>query len=530
MKVCLIRPPFVVANDSIYNVGSTGISQGPSIGLALIAASLKENNHNVMAIDCLGEGLEQFTIIEDLAVTINGKLIEDIIEQVPQDIECFGVTMMFSMEWFYYEKVVQCLKQKFPKIPIVVGGEHISAEYMNALTLCPAIDYCVIGEGEITFIELLHALENNVNLKTIKGIAFRDLNKVIVTEKRTRINNLDDLPIPHWDIFPVENYLNAKASQSATNKRSLPILTSRGCPYSCSFCSNEQMWGTELYLRSPEKIIAEIEYLKGKYQIEHLDICDPVGILNKRWALSLLTKLKEAKLNLTWLHGAGTRSEILDEEMLNLFITSGAQRINYAPESGSKTELLRMNKALSLPRITRSIRLAKQKGLVIRTHIMYGSPNQSFKEILETYIFVLKLTVIGVDDIIIHLFSSHPGTQDFENLKINKKINMQEIIASGNYSLFLLEQSYGKTRNIANFSSPLFTATLPLIQSFTYLSHYGLYFILRPWNIITTVRRSLIEKKPVSALENVIFRIYKGLGGKQNQMVRKVPSLSNKAC
>jgi radical SAM superfamily enzyme YgiQ (UPF0313 family) len=148
------------------------------------------------------------------------------------------------------------------------------------------------------------------------------------------------------------------------------------------------MWGTQLVMRDPRSIVDEIKYYKEIYNIEHVDFLDIVGVLNRAWVKELLTLMIKEKLNITWLHGAGTRSEILDEEILKLFKDSGALRIFYAPESGSKTTIKRIKKKVDLDKMLRSMKYAHKIGMSLRAPLIYGFPGQTLKEAFENLFFL----------------------------------------------------------------------------------------------------------------------------------------------
>lgn len=507
MKVCLIRPPKVVAAGTAYAIGSNAFSQAPSIGLAYIAGAAEKAGHHVDLVDCLGEGLYTFHRVPGYQVVINGINLDEMVARIPKDVEVFGVAMMFSLEWFYYEALVNRLKFEFPNIKIIAGGEHMTAEYKNVFDVNQSIDYAVLGEGEETFAELLNTLENKGNIQDVKGIAFRREGKAVPTLPRVRVKKVDELAPPAWDKFPMKNYLDNNCSQSMLNRRAIPILSQRGCPYDCTFCSNKDMWGTDYNLRDPELVVQEIKGYVQKYQIEHFDFCDAVGVLNRKWIITMLTRLKEENLNITWIHTAGTRSEILDDEVLSLFKATGAQKINFAPESGSKEVLKRMKKHVNLDKLTRSMRLALTKKLILKTHIMYGLPGQTIKEVFQSLAFSLKLSILGVHEVNVHLFSAYPGTKDYKDLLKAGAIDIEKIKSEGKYADFLLSQSYGKFYGIQSWSSNLPAWSLPHLQNFTYLMHFGVYFLLRPWKIFVNINNSLIKKKPISAIENIMYKL-----------------------
>ena len=506
MKVCLIQPPKIIHAASLHAKNSYAYSQSPSLGLATIAGVLKSAGHEVRAVDCLGEGIFNFYRHTNLKIVINGIDLAEMMSRIPIDTEVFGITMMFSYEWFYYEAIVNRIRKQFPQAKIIAGGEHASAEALNILELCCDIDYVVIGEGDETIIELLEIIKSGGSLLNVNGIAFQMECELIKTAPRKRIKAVDDLPLPLWDIFPIFNYLNNNCAHSLENRRAIPILMQRGCPYECTFCTNKAMWGRSLILRSPKAIVEEIKTYIEKYQIEHIDICDSVGILNRPWVIELLTLMKKENLNITWSHPAGTRSEILDEVVLALCKETGAKKIIYAPESGSDELLKRIKKKVNLAKLTSSMKTSIKLGMVAKTHIMFGLPGQNLKEVISTLFFTLKLAIIGVEDLSVHSFVAHPGSQEYQSLIDSGKIDIQKIKNDGLYPQFLLSQSFSEGIALQSWSEGIPHWILSRLERYTYFMFYGVYYLLRPWKIWQNYRNIVVLRKPISGIENLIYR------------------------
>ena len=336
---------------------------------------------------------------------------------------------MFSCEWFLYELLIKKIKLHFPNVPIVLGGEHVTAESTNIMNICPEVDFCVSGEGEQTIIELARAVIGQLTIYGIDGVTFRDHAKVVKNKSRERIKDINSIPVPSWEQIPVHRYHDMGFSMASINRKSMPIVASRGCPYRCTFCTSPQMWGTDLNLRDPQQVVDEIKRYKEKYDIEHIDFLDIVGVLNRAWVKELLTRLIEANLNITWLHGAGTRSEILDEEILGLFKKSNVLRVFYAPESGSKETLKRIKKRVNLDKITKSMKLSNKYDISMRAPLIYGFPGQSLNEAFDNLFFGFYMSFIGVDDVVAHAFSAHPGTELHADLMRMGNINIEKLIA-----------------------------------------------------------------------------------------------------
>ena len=243
MKVMLIFPPSkFVLKDKL------GITSIP-LGLAYLASFLEKDNHEVRIID---------------SATLSYK-IEDIKNRIEEfNPQLVGVTATTSSIYDAYD-VAKLTKSLNPEIKVVIGGPHVTFTAKQTLEECPFIDIVVKREGEETFKELVNTLEsspeNNLLLKKIKGITFRDNGKIEETENRPFIKNLDEIPFPAYHLLPMDRY-------KLEGKRFAAIMSSRGCPFSCIFCSSSALFGKIWRARSPENVIEEIKLLKYKYKVD----------------------------------------------------------------------------------------------------------------------------------------------------------------------------------------------------------------------------------------------------------------------
>ena len=179
-SIALVRPPQVMPVDVL------GISQGtPSIGMAYLNGSLKNANHDVTIVDALGEGLNSFHRYGNSKLLINGLTAEEIPKKIPKSVDVIAISCMFSNEWIYTKLVIQSLAELFPNIPIIAGGEHITADPEFSLRTAPQIDVCVKGEGEKTIIEVIDAILNESAFSEINnnGTIKVDLENYIVHPK-----------------------------------------------------------------------------------------------------------------------------------------------------------------------------------------------------------------------------------------------------------------------------------------------------------------------------------------------------------
>jgi len=244
MKTLFILPP------SKFAIKDTVGIPGMPLGLAYLASVLDEEGHEVKIID---------------APTLNydwGNLRKEIRGFKP---DIVGITSTTSTIYDAY-KVAKLVKEYNSRIKVVIGGPHVSFTPEETLKECSSIDIVVRGEGEEAMKELANSFEMGLPLEEIRGITFRD-DEILQTENRPFIENLDELPFPAYSLLPMDKY-------KAGKKQFANIITSRGCPFSCIFCSSSQLCGKRWRARSPENVIEELEMLEEEYNIQEVEVLD----------------------------------------------------------------------------------------------------------------------------------------------------------------------------------------------------------------------------------------------------------------
>lgn len=502
MNITLIKPP-AVHYKKMFSAGQPI----PPIGIAYLSSHLKKHEIEVSVIDGVGLGIDHIFSIHDDEYFVQGLSADEIVERISPSTDIIGLSCMFSSEWHYYKIIIQKIKTRFPEKILIVGGEHVTADWNNLLKITPEVNFCVLGEGEETLTELLKTIQTNSNFSDVAGIAFRKNNQIIQTPRRGRINKLDELPNPDWSDIPIEAYLKAGNSMSGINKRALPILASRGCPYKCTFCTSPQMWGTQMYYRTPKLVVEEIKQLYFRYNINHIDMIDIVGMFNLQWTRDFLTELIAAELPLTWLHAAGTRSEIMNEEILDLLVKSKAVRVHFSPESGSETTLNRIGKRIRLDKFLKTVKLANNKGLSIRSALIIGFPNQTLYEVFESLVFGFKLIWYGVDDVVIHSYSALPGSELYNDLQQIGTIDSQTLIKTNEYDRFLSREVVTRIFTSISWSQHIPSFLIPIIQTSFMSLYYIFNYVVHPSKIITTTRR-LLNRSPLTLAEHMMYNFF----------------------
>lgn len=296
-------------------VGSVGGEQIP-LGVYYLASYLRQNGYDVSATDAEALKLTDEDILHEI-----GKVLPDFVG-------ISSTTVSFHRALWVANKI----KNNFPDIKIILGGPHISSNINHAMGY-DVFDYGVIGEGEITCLELLNAISNRSSLAQVKGIAFRDTNnQLIINPKREYISDLDTLPFPAYDLIPnISLYTPPPA-----NYRTLPVInmiTSRGCPNHCTFC-DRNVFGSRYRERSAINVVKEIEYLKENYHIKEIAFVDDTFLINTKRIREIFSLLQERSLHFYW--SCMARINNVDLDFLRYLKENGCWNIAFGIESGTK--------------------------------------------------------------------------------------------------------------------------------------------------------------------------------------------------
>ena len=495
IKPVLLRTPMVVPKWS----HTSPIC--PPLGLAYVAASLRQFGYEVRCIDALGEAPLQKTVSENAKYLYFGLSIKEILQHLAlKEFNVLFVSLMFSHDWPMTKYFIKTIKKTYPEVITVCGGEHISACPKFSMEDCPEIDICVLGEGEETSIDILKTIEQKKSLAKVNGIVYRSEEGIITNPKRSRISQLDNIPLPAWDLFPLENYLSNRLGYGVNPGRTMPMLISRGCPFQCTFCSSPQMWTTKWQARDPNCVIEEMQFYIDKYKITNFDFYDLTAIVRKDWIIKFCQKIIKKNWNITWQMPSGTRSEALDDETLGLMMLSGQKHISYAPESASKTTLQKIKKKIKIENMKESIKSALSKGMGVKLNLMLGFPDETHKEMLETLRFVIYAAFVGVSDVYLASFAPYPGSELFDEMCKNgqiSKIDDEYFLNLASYTDLL--HSYSYSRHVGH-------RMLSVYRLGGMSMFYILNFILRPKRILRLFI-NIINKKDESKFENSILQM-----------------------
>lgn len=474
----------------------------PPLGVAFIAGALKTAGHRVTIIDAVGENPEQVISFKDDIVS-NGLSFEEVIERIPANTDLIGLSLMFSGNWISNRVFIALLKERFQGVPIIAGGEHITAVPEFCMKQAPGLLACVLGEGEETILELVKAVELKTGLSNISGIVYRDGENLVKTPRRSRVKEIEKIAWPAWELFPLNAYEKFGVSYGvAEGVMSLPIMATRGCPYSCTFCSSPDMWGTRYYMRSPADVADEIEYMHKDLKVGNFDFYDLTAIIKRDWIIDFAKEILKRGLKITWQIPAGTRSEAIDAEVARYLYLSGCRNITYAPESGSPEILKKIKKKVIPARMLESIRHSYQEKMNVKINIIIGFPDERRRHLYETMWFLIKASWYGAHDMVPSIFSPYPGSQLFNRLVDEGRIDMSK-------DDYFLEIIYVDTFFQSDFyNNHINKYSLQFYNILFLLVFYSSNYLFRPQRFFRTVR-NLITGRLESRAEMTLGEIFK---------------------
>ncbi len=492
--VTLIAPPVYFSKNSY----STPLTL--PIALTYLAATLEKAGYAAKIVDCRGADADNIRLTPDGRFKVQGLDTQKSIEMIDPESDIIGVSIMFSQEWPQIRDYVNQVAAAFPEAIIIVGGEHPTAMPEYTLRDCPAIDYVVRGEGELTLLDLVHRIRTGQRPEDVAGVAYLANDVFIEASLSARMGDIKEMPRPAWHLIDVEPYFQPNFTMGISHGRNMAMLATRGCPYQCTFCSNPTMWTTRYVMRPVEDVVDEIEDYVKRYQINSVDFYDLTAIVKREWILQFIAELEKRELNVTWQLPSGTRSECLDDEVIGGLARTGCEFLVYAPESGSKRTLEMIKKRVNLENLERSIKIAVRHRIVTKVNFIIGFPAETRRDIIQTLLFVFKLAFLKVDDCNITAFSPYPGSELFRELQDEGAIGQIDDEYFGN---LMTQFDFTVTRTFCRNVSPSQIVFLRVVgMSF----FYGLSYLRSPGKIFRLVKSVFQQRfQPRSLFEQRVY-------------------------
>ncbi len=508
--VALVRAP-IVSTLKAFNNEAT-----PGLAYAYLSAYVERHGYRCTVVDAIAEALNRvWPIASRPGYQCQGLTFDEILARIPADAEVIGFSAMFSGEWPVVRDLVRAVRARFPHALFVAGGEHVTGLTEFTLRDCPEIDLCARGEGEHTFLEVLETFREGGDFSRVNGVAYLDdAGAYVEVGGLPRLRDVDAIPWPRWPEGYLEAFWQAGKSYGVQSARDMPIMASRGCPYQCTFCSSPQMWTTRYVLRGVDDLLAEIKAYQARYDITSLQFYDLTAITKKAWTVEFCKRLLAEGIRLNWSLPSGTRSEALDAEVLGLLKATGCNYLVYAPESGSPETLQKIRKRIDLDRLTESVIEAKRQGIVVRTNLIIGFPDETRRNVFETIRYGLYLAWKGADEVSINIFSPYPGTEIFARLYDAGKVKLDDAYF---LSLTSLNSDY-TSLNPLTCNDAMGPRELALYRIGFMLANYAVGYLVHPSRILRTLRNVFFSSSSATTvLEHRLKDLFKrkraALGG-----------------
>ncbi len=403
-KVLLLNPANTMPADSIRRLATP-------LGFLYMGAVL-EKDYQVKIIDSTCDGYYNHYFSDDkkyITYGLNDADLKKQVEDYAPDI--VGISCMFTSRVRDALHTCKLVKEIDKDIPVVLGGLHPSLFPRDMLS-SGDVDFVIMGEGEFRFKSLIESL-NQGKVPHFDGIAYLKDGECVINPMQTRIQDLDSIPLPARHLVDMEKYIEIGVPFAPFSRRDRveQILTSRGCPHRCNFCSTVNYWGRQFRTRSVDNIISEVAELVDKYRIEEIQFADDNMTINRKHAKELFIRLKD--FNLSWCTPHGLMSATLDKEMIKLMAQSGAYQITIAIESGSPRVLKEIiHKSVPpIKQVKELINIAHDNGIQVHGTFVSGLPGETREEILSTLSYPFKT---GFDSASFFVAAPLPGSELYD--------------------------------------------------------------------------------------------------------------------
>ena len=390
MKIILINPRIRAWSPNVW----------VPLGLSYVAAALEQEGYNVEIIDLNVE-----------------RMNDRALQKKVKNANIVGITGMIT-EYREVLKLVNTVKLCNGDSKVVLGGA-LATTLPQELLQVSQTDFMVIGEGERTTVNLISAIERGDSFSDVKGIAYKDGDHIIITEPAEPINNLDTIPFPARHLLHLDQYIKNHFKsfgieiEEFGKIRSTNLITSRGCPYSCTFCFRD-MWGYKWRGRSAANIVAEIELLKEKYNVNGFFFNDDTFVLDRKRVFEFCELLKKERLDIVWY--CNGRVNLMQQELLKAMHDAGCRGIAYGIESGNQQILNSMKKNITLEQVRKVSKWTKETGIFVAGYFMIGMLGETRNTIRETITLAKELEL---DFYAFSIVTPFPGTELY-NIAVEK--------------------------------------------------------------------------------------------------------------
>lgn len=430
MKVTLINPNIISQKGDFFG---SGIPFMP-ITLAYAAAYLQERGHRTTVIDAFGEAPKKITVEGNLF--IQGLDAGEIISRIPANTEAI---ILYASLVITHQAVLRLLGEirKIFSVPIIILENIHSVVGYSLLTmqedfLEAGADFLVLGDPEKRCTEILDCLgEKSKKMPQSDGLIFKwgKKQEMIVRPNKTFPKDLDELPFPAWELFPIKNYWTLDYSHAPIKKSYLPLLTSRGCPSRCEFCITPLLMGKVWRARSAKNVVDEIEQGIKQFGVREFHIEDFNPTVDKKRIVEICQEIILRGLNVELKIAAGTKAETIDTYTLDWMKKAGFTYISISPESGSRRVLEKMKKVFDYKHGLRLVQHMHKLGITSQACFVIGFPGEEKSDRCLSRKYIKRLVKAGIDEIALFVMTPIPGSAACEYSPLGYK-NLSQLTFS----------------------------------------------------------------------------------------------------
>lgn len=410
LSVLLVNPPY----SSFQFVTRNELLPQEPLGILFIAGFLSARGVHVEVVDFMNNSMDK--LYDYYWQGASEPEIEAEFRRRSPDI--VGISSMFSVHCHAVHRVAAAAKRAVPDVLVVVGGAHASA-LPQIISSDKNIDLVVIGEGEQTLHEIIIKHTDGESPHEIAGIAYTDESGVYHVTERRNFLNLRDHPGPAYDMLDIERYIATSYSRKHTmHPRRAAVITSRGCPCNCIFCSVKSVWRHSYHTRDVKSVLDEIEWLIAEHGIGEIEFWDDNLAINRHHFNAVLDGIIERRLPIHWWSPGGIAVWMFDERLIDKCRKSGCYKLNFSIETGSlKTQKFIRKSQIDLNRTKQIIKYCNSVGIWTRSAFMIGFPFEKREDIMETIDYSIDCSV---DTATFRIAVPYPGSDMYQIWKENK--------------------------------------------------------------------------------------------------------------
>ncbi|MDD2805039.1 MAG: radical SAM protein [Elusimicrobiales bacterium] len=453
MKVLLVSP--ALKNMDVYQVRARGCM--PPLNLLYIAGVLTRGGHEVLVVDLYAEALSDAEFLARARA-------------FGPDMAAFATyTASFDMA----AAGAQLLKKNFPGLRTAAGGIH--ASYLPAQCLrSGAFDFVVVGEGEQTTLELANALAAGGDLFAVPGLVLPRDGKPFATPPRPLIEDLDSLPLPDYGLIDLSKYYLG-ITRAVSTAPAASVLTMRGCPYKCTFCSHHYGYGGRLRKRAPAKVVAEMRSLYDNYAVREFQFEDPSFTCDPAHVREICRLIVESGMKISW--NCNVRANTASDELFADMAAAGCRRALLGVESGSQALLDRMKKGITLDAVRRTMALTRKHGMRVNAAFILGTPGETRGTARQTYEFAREL---DPDYVMFSVYIPSPGGELFDQLAGEGRLDLDKVYGADYITV------YSEREPMVELSE------VPAGELLALMEDYTRGFYLRPSYVLKRLRTLLL--------------------------------------